>query len=87
MDRILEQDRAGQEPVGLRHYKDPPMGHARVKICSVDLKQWQRTAKRASLKSASTQRLLCLRAVLKADVGNQQVSKKPTAANFANSHK
>jgi hypothetical protein len=38
MDRIVEQYRAGQDPEGLPHYKDPPMGHARVTIRSVDLK-------------------------------------------------
>jgi hypothetical protein len=38
MDRIVEQDRAGRDPAGLRHYKDPPMGHARITIRSVDLK-------------------------------------------------
>jgi hypothetical protein len=38
MDRIVEQDRAGQDPVGLPHYKNPPTGHARIRILSVDLK-------------------------------------------------
>jgi len=78
MNRIAEQDRAGRDPVGLRHYKDPPMGHARVTIRSVDLKPVAADGKARFAKISFDAEITL--------PPNRQVSKKPANADFANGH-
>lgn len=76
MNRIVEQDRAGQDPVGLRNYKDPQMGHAHVTIRSVDLKPLRVDGKARFAKI-----------VFDAEITlppDQQALKKPATVDFTN---